>query len=249
VPLNGALLTARRHGLAPRLLGLRNSGDTVNGDGSRVVGYGAMAFDGVQEAAPNGDDAALGRALVATARRAIAERLGLPAERGAAADHPALYRPGATFVTLHDAQGHLRGCVGRLEATRALGEDVHAHALAAAFQDSRFDPLQASEWQGLSVEVSLLDPAEPLSVHSEADAMAALQPGIDGVIFEWRGARATLLPQVWEQCPTPALFITALKRKARLPADFWAPDVRLWRYRVRAFGDQARQLETIQAPG
>jgi hypothetical protein len=42
--INGALLAARRHGLAPRLLDLRNSGDTA-GDRSRVVGYGALAFE------------------------------------------------------------------------------------------------------------------------------------------------------------------------------------------------------------
>jgi AmmeMemoRadiSam system protein B len=42
--INGALLAARRHGLAPRVLDLRNSGDTA-GDRDRVVGYGAIAFE------------------------------------------------------------------------------------------------------------------------------------------------------------------------------------------------------------
>ena len=42
--INGALLAARHHGLAPRLLDLRNSGDTA-GDRDRVVGYGAWAFE------------------------------------------------------------------------------------------------------------------------------------------------------------------------------------------------------------
>jgi len=42
-PINGLLVAARRRGLAPRLLDLRNSGDTA-GDRSRVVGYGAFAF-------------------------------------------------------------------------------------------------------------------------------------------------------------------------------------------------------------
>jgi len=42
--INGALLAARRHGLAPRLLDLRNSGDTA-GERDRVVGYGALAFE------------------------------------------------------------------------------------------------------------------------------------------------------------------------------------------------------------
>jgi len=44
-PLNGLLLAARRRGLHPRLVDLRNSGDTA-GDCSRVVGYGAFAFEG-----------------------------------------------------------------------------------------------------------------------------------------------------------------------------------------------------------
>lgn len=42
-PLAGALLAARRHRLVPRLLDLRNSGDTA-GPRQRVVGYAAVAF-------------------------------------------------------------------------------------------------------------------------------------------------------------------------------------------------------------
>lgn len=43
-PVNGLLLSARRHGLRARTLDLRNSGDTA-GPRDRVVGYGAYAFD------------------------------------------------------------------------------------------------------------------------------------------------------------------------------------------------------------
>jgi AmmeMemoRadiSam system protein B len=43
-PVNGLLVCAKRRGLVPALLDLRNSGDTA-GDRSRVVGYGAFAFD------------------------------------------------------------------------------------------------------------------------------------------------------------------------------------------------------------
>jgi hypothetical protein len=42
-PVNGLILAAKRHGLTPHLLDLRNSGDTV-GDPSRVVGYAAFAY-------------------------------------------------------------------------------------------------------------------------------------------------------------------------------------------------------------
>ena len=42
-PVNGLLLCARRRGLTPALVDLRNSGDTA-GDRSRVVGYASFAF-------------------------------------------------------------------------------------------------------------------------------------------------------------------------------------------------------------
>lgn len=42
--INAAVLCARRHGLRPRLLDLRNSGDTA-GPRDRVVGYCSIAFD------------------------------------------------------------------------------------------------------------------------------------------------------------------------------------------------------------
>lgn len=42
-PINGLIEVARRRGLAPELVDLRNSGDTA-GDRDRVVGYAAFAF-------------------------------------------------------------------------------------------------------------------------------------------------------------------------------------------------------------
>ncbi len=43
-PVNGLILAARRHGLRPELLDLRNSGDTAGGR-DQVVGYTALAFN------------------------------------------------------------------------------------------------------------------------------------------------------------------------------------------------------------
>ena len=43
LPINGMIEVARRRGLQPSLLDLRNSGDTAS-DRSRVVGYAALAF-------------------------------------------------------------------------------------------------------------------------------------------------------------------------------------------------------------
>lgn len=232
-PLNGALRLAHAKGLVPRLLGVRNSGDAKGGQvgRDRVVGYGAVAFD--LPVAPD----PLGSALIAIARRAIAEALGVDTPGPPLPDLATLAQPAATFVTLHDRDGELRGCIGRLEAVRPLLDDVRANALAAAFHDARFSPLRADEWRGLQVEVSLLEVPERLDVHTEAEALAALRPGEDGVIFEWQGHRSTYLPQVWEQLRDARNFLASLKRKAGLAADFWAPDVKLSRYRVRKFED------------
>jgi hypothetical protein len=239
--LNGALITARRHGLVPRLLDLRNSGDTAGGDHDRVVGYGAFAFDASpaaakagETAAAAGDEPALGHALLAAARAEIAGALGLPAP--AAPAHPDLERPGATFVTLRDAGGALRGCVGQLEARVPLGEDVRHNALAAAFGDRRFAPLTAAEWPRLQIEVSLLGPQQPLPAAADIDAAAALlQPGVDGVVLAWHGRRSTLLPQVWQDRPDGRGFLQALLQKAGLAPDFWSAEIRLSRYAVAAF--------------
>lgn len=189
---------------------------------------------------PQGDSR-LGAALLTLAREAIAGRLGARTEAGAAAaaqaDIPAA--DGASFVTLTQ-DGRLRGCIGTLEASRPLHRDVTENALAAAFRDPRFAPLRRDEWPSTRVEVSLLSRPEPLVVASEAAACAALRPGIDGVIFNCGGRRATFLPQVWESLASPAEFLAHLKEKAGYPASFWNQDVRLSRYTV----DKWRESDT-----
>jgi AmmeMemoRadiSam system protein A len=170
-----------------------------------------------------------GRVLLAVARESLAEAF----ELGGAVDHPEpwLAEPGATFVTLRRS-GLLRGCVGSLRAYRPLRDDVRANARAAAFSDTRFPPLTREEFAVVELEVSLLSEPEPLAAAGEREALALLRPGIDGVILDYRGARGTFLPQVWEQLPDPREFLAHLKHKAGLPPDFWHPDLRLWRYGV-----------------
>jgi AmmeMemoRadiSam system protein B/AmmeMemoRadiSam system protein A len=217
-PVNGLLLAAQRHGLRPELLGLCNSGDSA-GDKARVVGYASFAFT----------EPSVGELLLPIARAAIASALGLGAQAPVAAS--CLQEPGACFVTLTQ-RGQLRGCIGSLEARRSLLADVKANAVAAALQDPRFAPLTPGELALTRVEVSLLSPLQEMHFASEADALAQLRPGIDGVVFSCGRHRSTFLPQVWEQLPTATEFMAQLKRKAGLAADFWDPAVRLQRYSV-----------------
>ena len=135
----------------------------------------------------------------------------------------------ASFVTLKKG-GRLRGCIGSLEAWRPLAVDVAENAFAAAFRDPRFPPLRAAEAADLAIHLSLLTPAVAMIFSSEADLLAQLQPGVDGLILSEGPSRGTFLPSVWAELPTPQLFLTQLKRKAGLAAGYWSPDVRIWRY-------------------
>ena len=238
-PINGLLLAARRRGLRAELIDLRNSGDTA-GDRRRVVGYAAVAFrptPGTARAEAEGAEAAdKGRVLLAHARSAIAEALRLAPHP--APEHAFLQRPGASFVTLRSF-GELRGCIGSLQARRALGADVRANAVAAAFDDPRFAPLRATEYDEIDVEVSVLSATLPLPVASEYDLLTQLRAGVDGLILELGSRRSTFLPQVWDVLPGAREFVDELKRKAGLPREYWSDELRFSRYTVEKFTEAA----------
>ncbi len=170
-----------------------------------------------------------GSTLLALARNAIAERLG--AARQPHKEAAWLFEPAATFVTLM-RNDELRGCIGSLEARRALRLDIEDNAVAAAFRDPRFTPLTRLEYTNTRIEISLLSPTELLPAADEHQVREILRPGLDGVVFEYGHYRSTFLPQVWEQLPEPGQFLAHLKRKAGLPPDFWHSTIRLSRYTV-----------------
>lgn len=232
-PINGLLLAAQRRGLRAVKLDVRNSSQTA-GDPGRVVGYAAFAFQA--DADPDQLNADKGATLLKLARSAIGSALGLAMPHFT--EPGWLAEPGATFVTL-TRQGELRGCIGSVEADRPLGVDVKENAVAAAFHDPRFPPLRRGEFDDIRVEVSLLSPTEEMAVTDEAAALAALRPNVDGVVFEYRHHRSAFLPQVWEQLPKPAAFLAHLKRKAGLSLNFWAEGVRLSRFTVSKWKENA----------
>jgi AmmeMemoRadiSam system protein A len=149
---------------------------------------------------------------------------------------PELREHRATFVTLH-LDGDLRGCIGTLSAHQPLVRDVAHHAHAAAFADPRFAPLTPGEAARVSLHISVLTPARPITVTSEADLLAQLRPGIDGLILEDGYRRGTFLPSVWESLPDPRDFLRHLKRKAGLSEDHWSPTLTVSRYEAESIGE------------
>jgi AmmeMemoRadiSam system protein A len=167
-----------------------------------------------------------------------AVRTGRPLQPDEDALSAALREIRASFVTLH-RHGDLRGCTGSLEAVQPLALDVARTACSSALSDPRFYPVTAAELDGIDIEISVLSPLTPMTVRDEADLLGQLVPEVDGLVLMAGIRRATFLPKVWEQLPSPREFLCALKRKAGLPADFWSRDMAVYRYHTETFAEPA----------
>ncbi|MBI5882765.1 MAG: AmmeMemoRadiSam system protein B [Elusimicrobia bacterium] len=197
-----------------RLLERTHSGAvTGEGDGPRVVGYAAAVFIRGGPSGPRALAAEERGALLACAREAIAERFAGGREaRGELSPMARLNLPGSAFVTLTDAEGELRGCIGDLEPRQTLLDSVRRNAASAAFADPRFPALCADEFAGIGIEVSVVSPKR--TAH-----WSEVRPG-DGVVVERGGRSGVFLPQVWEKISDPAEFLGILcSQKAGLPRE------------------------------
>lgn len=230
--IQGWLMSQAGQGCKALRLGMGDSAE-ASGDRSRVVGYGAWAFYPIDATMlpPRAQTE-----LLALARDTIAGQL--PAGR------PAPLRPAAfplrtqaaSFVTL-TREGELRGCIGSIAAHRALAEDVAANAIGAAFRDPRFAPVTPALLPDLRIKIAVLSKAQDMRITDEADALARIEPGLDGLILSSAGRRGLFLPAVWDSLPEPRAFLEALKLKAGLPRGHWAADLTLQRFRVESFGE------------
>jgi AmmeMemoRadiSam system protein A len=174
--------------------------------------------------------------LVAVAREAV--RQGLEGDRRPLvldSLSPRLRHPGATFVTLRRDRD-LLGCIGTLEPVRSVAADVHHNAAAAAFADPRLPSVTRSDFESLSVKVSVLGPLVPLDVRSSTELASTVLPGL-GVLVQDGRRRATFLPSVWEQIPDIDRFLTMLWQKAGLAPGRWTDQLRVSCYQTVEFGD------------
>ena len=78
----------------------------------------------------------------------------------------------------------------------------------------------------------MLSTPKPLHFADEADLLAQIHAGEDGLILECDGKRGTFLPQVWEDVPEKRIFLAHLLHKAGLPADTRLTRCTISRYRV-----------------
>ncbi|UCG15047.1 MAG: AmmeMemoRadiSam system protein A [Deltaproteobacteria bacterium] len=128
---------------------------------------------------------------------------------------PALNEPRGAFVTLHK-QGKLRGCIGHIRAKQPLAKTVVDMAVAAAFEDPRFPPVDEKELKSLDLEISVLTPLRRISNVKE------IEVGVHGIYMIQGSCSGLLLPQVateWGWDRTAFLEHTCIK--AGLPENAW----------------------------
>lgn len=146
--------------------------------------------------------------------------------------------PAAVFVTLQ-IDGNLRGCIGSLEASRSLYQDLISHSYNAAFADPRFPPLAQEELESVKVEVSVLSKREVVDYVDFDDLKTKIEPYQDGIYLTQGLQAATFLPQVWEQLPDFDEFFRHLCLKAGLsPDEMLKEHPKIEKYSVQKFEEE-----------
>lgn len=148
-------------------------------------------------------------------------------------EYPNLHLNAASFVTLH-YEKDLRGCIGSLRAHTNLLDDIIHNAQSAAFHDPRFQSLKEAEFSHLFLEVSVLTQPKKLVYQDFNDLEKKIRPNVDGLILQYGSHRGTFLPQVWQQLPTPKLFLEHLSFKAGTNMSVYEHHPDIYTYQVDA---------------
>ena len=240
-PMVTAMLCAEKAGArGVKVLQYANSGD-VTGDRRQVVGYLSAAFfkenpgeKGIEKKKVGADMGLTDdekQALLRIARASIeaelegkkppaTKRLGILEEKRGA------------FVSLKK-RGHLRGCIGFIEAKTPLAKTVEEMSIAAAVRDPRFPPLRKGELKDVQLEISVLTPLRRIS------DVAEIEVGTHGLYIRKGGRAGLLLPQVateygWDR----GTFLKETCRKAGLGPDAWRdPETEIYLFSADVFGE------------
>jgi AmmeMemoRadiSam system protein A len=144
---------------------------------------------------------------------------------------PHLAVPRGVFTSLY-LQGELRGCVGYVLPVNSVYQAVAETARAAAFEDTRFPPVNPEQAPHLEIGLSILSPPQAI-------APEAIEIGRHGLLISGSGRRGLLLPQVaaehhWDR----ETFLQQTCRKAGLPMDAWQTGAKVEAFTAEVFGEE-----------
>lgn len=115
----------------------------------------------------------------------------------------------ACFVSIHEKDGSLRGCIGTIEPQQDnLAEEIIHDAISAATEDFRFTPLTPDELDNIDISVDVL------SIPEKINQIDQLEPKKYGVIVSDGVYRKGLLLPDIEGIDTVEDQLSIAKRKA-----------------------------------
>lgn len=138
-----------------------------------------------------------------------------------------LIQKAGVFVSLHQKDGALRGCIGTFLPTRnSIAEEVIHNALSAAFNDPRFWPLAKEELPDINISVDVLSAPEPVKDINNLD------PKKFGVIVSTPDGRSGLLLPDLEGVKTVEEQLSIARQKAGILPD---EPIKIERFSVQRF--------------
>ena len=170
--------------------------------------------------------------LLDIARNAIKSDVLKTGETPEPREEKSLNMRNGCFVTIKQ-EGELRGCIGNFQSELPLFKEVAEMAAASASKDPRFYPLQETDLDSISLEISVLSPL------SKIDQVEEIEIGKHGIYLEKGYYRGVLLPQVaTEHAWDRENFLKQTCLKAGLPTDAWeAEDADIYIFSAQVFSE------------
>ena len=244
-PIASVMMAAQRLGASTmRLVDYSTSAETT-GDFDEVVGYlsavmvagkevKARKLEIGQPVSPPPDKDlpvdAMGREyLRAVAHDAVAAALKKEDYLPPSNEQLELVEKGA-FVSLH-IEGQLRGCIGQIRGRGPLPKVIAEMAVAAAFDDPRFDPVTIDELKDLEIEISVLS-----RLYRIRD-ISKIEVGRDGLMVKLDLHSGLLLPQVAVESGWSSVqFLEQTCLKAGLPKNSYKDSqAEIYRFEAEVF--------------
>jgi AmmeMemoRadiSam system protein A len=169
--------------------------------------------------------------LLGLARRSVGAAVSGAGPAFPETKDPVLLEKRGAFVTLKNG-ADLRGCVGYPLPYKPLAAAVAEMAAAAATEDTRFEPIEASELADLEIEISVLTVPHPIGDVTE------IEVGRHGIIVSKGHHKGLLLPQVpLEYDWNLEAYLRHGCLKAGLPQDEWKRGARIEVFEAEVFSE------------
>jgi AmmeMemoRadiSam system protein B/AmmeMemoRadiSam system protein A len=190
-------ITSQNKGVSFLPVMYQNSFDSPYGEKDRVVGYHSIIITSKKLAEFTLTDHEK-KWLLNLARQKIESAFETSSEVKPDVIPPLFETNLGAFVSVY-IKGQLNGCIGHIGNEKPLWTVVAQSAVAAAFDDDRFEPLQKDDLDEATIEISVLTPLR--RIHSPDEIV----PGKHGILIKKGFHQGTFLPQVAQRMKWTAI--------------------------------------------